>query len=300
MAAHAHALPAESTATQPPAQPTTQPKPTPEDQLQPRAKHRAQADHDQHQQLVQAKAKIEAEAEPVGLATRRFLKPIVGIDPGEVRLHRGDVAARVTAAHHAEAVTSGHDIFLGPGSHDVDTNPRSRALLAHELTHVAQQTQAGPLASEPEIEAPALQVEATIRAAGAEHTDGSSWNGLPAPWEPLPNWLSAQSASAASPTYDGAPSPAGVPEPAMGAAPAMHARPTAPAPAMTGARAAATPVFTAALDRELPPVAADSSTTTEPNEEQGGGEVEPDLDALARQVYLILRRRLASESRRLS
>jgi Domain of unknown function (DUF4157) len=80
--------------------------------------------------------------EPVSQAMRRFLRPLVGIDPVEVRLHRGEVGAEVTSAHGADAVTIGRNIFFAPGQGEMD--PRGMGLLAHELTHVARRPQPDP------------------------------------------------------------------------------------------------------------------------------------------------------------
>jgi len=65
-----------------------------------------------------------------------------GTDFSGVRVHTGSEAARLNRAVSAQAFTHGKDIYLGERNHDLGTNPDKR-LLAHELTHVVQQTGAG-------------------------------------------------------------------------------------------------------------------------------------------------------------
>lgn len=56
----------------------------------------------------------------------------------QARLIRGAVAARLTDALGAAAVTVGGNVFLSPTAPSL-TGPTGRRLLAHELTHVVQQ-----------------------------------------------------------------------------------------------------------------------------------------------------------------
>jgi hypothetical protein len=60
---------------------------------------------------------------------------LLGYDFSAVRLHRESAAAAAEGAH---AVTTGFDVHLAPGRFRPDL-PLGRALLAHELVHVAQQ-----------------------------------------------------------------------------------------------------------------------------------------------------------------
>ena len=290
--------------------------------------------------------------EPLSQSSRRFLRPLVGFDPGEVRVHRGVVAAKLTGAVRADAVTAGEDILLGPG-HGED-EPGTLGLLAHELTHVARQrvprfvppaaapalppgagapavpalpavspspvtgatrpvlppaTARPPTA--PEEETIALQVEATARRAARAQAEpqgaagpplgpasplGSApesetgeyrskrtkppWGDLPAPWEPLPEFFSRAVESPGTSVPEGPT----VPRPArlmsVGAGPPMAAE---PAPALQRA----------AIERSVPEAAA--APDHRPPEH---GPPAPDIDALARQVYDVLKRRLAGERRR--
>ncbi|MFI5385014.1 MAG: DUF4157 domain-containing protein [Fimbriimonadales bacterium] len=63
----------------------------------------------------------------------------LGFDPSEARLHAGPHSAAAARGLQAEAFTIGRDVFFGEGKLD----PSSRqglGLIAHELTHVGQQT----------------------------------------------------------------------------------------------------------------------------------------------------------------
>jgi hypothetical protein len=134
------------------------------------------------------------------------------------------------------------------------------------------------------------------------------WGGLPAPWEPLPEWMTNAFApvtttppadlhvsSSASPYW---PAPAnGVPvsDASSGASQAASGLSTSGQPAPASASGAL--AYFADESRTLPTPSSTSgdSTGQAPSPEA----VEPDLDALARQVYTILRNRLSAERRRL-
>lgn len=59
-----------------------------------------------------------------------------------VKVHRGSAANQLSTALEARSFTHGGEIFM-PDSHGPLTTGRGRALLAHELTHVAQQRRFG-------------------------------------------------------------------------------------------------------------------------------------------------------------
>ncbi|HEX9106421.1 MAG TPA: DUF4157 domain-containing protein, partial [Longimicrobiales bacterium] len=73
---------------------------------------------------------------------RAEIEPVVGEDLRGVRLHTDAHADDLARAVHAQAFTSGRDLFFRAGRYA----PRSaagRELLAHELVHVGQQARAG-------------------------------------------------------------------------------------------------------------------------------------------------------------
>lgn len=77
--------------------------------------------------------------EPLAAPLRQSMEAGFGRDFSQVRLHRGDAAARSAATLHANAYTSGSQIVLGATSRSLPA-PGLRHLLAHELAHVVQQS----------------------------------------------------------------------------------------------------------------------------------------------------------------
>lgn len=76
---------------------------------------------------------------PLPDGARRFFEPRMGVDFGGVKVHTGAEAAAAARGLNAQAFTVGRDIGFARGHY----NPAShggRQLLAHELTHVVQQT----------------------------------------------------------------------------------------------------------------------------------------------------------------
>lgn len=71
-------------------------------------------------------------------ATRAFAESQFGPGLGDVRVHSDAAAAQSAQEIGARAYTSGRDIVFGPGQYAPQTLAGQR-LLAHELTHVAQQ-----------------------------------------------------------------------------------------------------------------------------------------------------------------
>lgn len=276
------------------------------------------------------------QAPPLPESTRRFLQPLVGVDPASVQVYRDTAADRIAASYRADAATTGDTIVVAAG-HTLE-EPRSLGLLAHELTHVARERdprfvppvlrdqprvqQPGPQRVIPAVnqeEAIAQQVEARVTQAArvvrepltmptpearvpqpvvpgvvmppaVPHNEENQpdWDGLPAPWEPLPGWVTTPPAPAAMPAPMSAP---------QQRVPALAPRPAAPAPASAApapapVQAVAPPVRLAEESRPLDQPAATPATP------QAAEHAAPDIDALARQVYSVLKRRLAAERRR--
>jgi hypothetical protein len=80
---------------------------------------------------------LNSPGRPLDIATRKSLEPQFGFNFGNVRIHTGDLAAKSASAISARAYATGRDIVFGEGQYAPDTI-RGKALLAHELTHVAQ------------------------------------------------------------------------------------------------------------------------------------------------------------------
>ena len=84
-----------------------------------------------------------AGGQPLAPPLREFFEPRLGYDFGRVRIHTDARAADSARKLQAKAFTVGRDVFFGAGQYAVD-KPEGRQLLAHELTHVVQQTQPTP------------------------------------------------------------------------------------------------------------------------------------------------------------
>ena len=87
--------------------------------------------------------------QPLPDPTRAFAEPRFGQDFGGVRVHVDAQSNQVARALSAQAFTTGQDIYFGAGHYQPGTAQGDR-LLAHELTHVAQQSQSEqPLQRDP-------------------------------------------------------------------------------------------------------------------------------------------------------
>jgi hypothetical protein len=79
--------------------------------------------------------------EPLSATVRACMEAYFGLDLGRVRIHAGARAAVSAAAVQARAYTVGRHIAFGQGEYS-PTTLKGLWLLAHELTHVLQQSQA--------------------------------------------------------------------------------------------------------------------------------------------------------------
>jgi len=76
---------------------------------------------------------------PLPSEVRTYMEPRFEADFGGVRVHTGDEASQLNRALSAQAFTHGQDIYLGESKYAPGSDAGKR-LLAHELTHVVQQT----------------------------------------------------------------------------------------------------------------------------------------------------------------
>ena len=76
---------------------------------------------------------------PIEPSTREFMESRFGHDFGDVRLHTGPKAAESARAVDALAYTVGSDVVFGEGQQSLQGDA-GREVLAHELTHVVQQS----------------------------------------------------------------------------------------------------------------------------------------------------------------
>jgi hypothetical protein len=253
-------------------------------------------------------------APPLRESTRRFLLPLVGIDPVDADVHRDAPADAMAQAYDADAIAIGSDIFLSAGR--TDDTPATLGLIAHELTHVARRhrprfvppivrgesippgheeqlaegVEAQVMASAGERAAATLRVISPNRpppfsvpqsdslAPVAHSDDRSLWHNIPAPWEPVPSWMSNPTPTHAQPVL-----------------PAMQTANADVSPVPEG-RLNESSIARAESSRQSASKA--SAITTRSSPQQPTPVAKPDLDMLARQVYAMLKRRLAAERRR--
>lgn len=82
---------------------------------------------------------LSSSGQPLDAGTRAFMGPRFGYDFSQVRVHTDARAAESARAVGALAYTVGGDVVFGTGQYTPGTS-KGRRLLAHELTHVVQQT----------------------------------------------------------------------------------------------------------------------------------------------------------------
>jgi hypothetical protein len=114
---------------------------------------------------------IESNGHPLDRATRSFMESRFGHDFSRVRVHTDTSAAESARTLGAQAYTVGHDLVFGPGRYAPETASGMR-LLAHELTHVVQQSFGGGNTPSPAPRS-ALELECE-RVSRAIDTSGTS------------------------------------------------------------------------------------------------------------------------------
>jgi hypothetical protein len=82
---------------------------------------------------------LSSSGQPLDAGTRAFMEPRFGHDFSQVRVHMDDRAVESAQAVNALAYTVGRDVVFGTGQYAPGTSD-GRRLLAHELTHVVQQS----------------------------------------------------------------------------------------------------------------------------------------------------------------
>jgi hypothetical protein len=87
---------------------------------------------------------ISTTGQALDATTRGFMEPRFGQNFDHVRIHADANAANSARSIHARAYTLGNDIVFGAGEYSPSTYA-GRSLLAHELTHVVQQSEGGRL-----------------------------------------------------------------------------------------------------------------------------------------------------------
>ena len=89
---------------------------------------------------------VPGEGESLDSSARSVMESRLGHDFSRVRVHADSRAAAAARKENAEAYTYGRHVVFGAGKYKPRTADGQR-LLAHELTHVVQQTRRGGRAS---------------------------------------------------------------------------------------------------------------------------------------------------------
>ena len=82
---------------------------------------------------------VRGGGQPLPESTRAYFEPRFGHDFSRVRIHADERAAKTAQSINARAFTVGKDVSFGSGQYSPDTT-EGKKLLAHELTHMVQQT----------------------------------------------------------------------------------------------------------------------------------------------------------------
>jgi hypothetical protein len=82
---------------------------------------------------------LDSPGQPLDPTTREFMEPRFGHDFSRVRVHTDGAAVSAARDVQARAYTVGRDIVFGSGQYAPST-AEGKKLLAHELTHVVQQS----------------------------------------------------------------------------------------------------------------------------------------------------------------
>jgi hypothetical protein len=250
------------------AAPTTRNEPTAFQVL----RHRTPA---QAEQARTALASLPAlgPGEPLPLSIRQPMETIFGRGLADVRLHTSPVAEMLGA----EAFTTGENIVFAPGRLDV-RSPRGLGLMGHELAHVGQvlafkqSPGTGPAIPDAEEQA-------------AEHQEALIQRIIEQGWPEGPRMAVRQAAPALSSLVDtGGGATTRTVSRAVDDQLEYRTQPLRYAGLSDGNAASREPLAVARMRED-----------TTPQQQARGSIAPPDVDALARQVYTILKSRLRAE-----
>jgi uncharacterized protein DUF4157 len=90
------------------------------------------------ERLLKLVAKQAGRGEKLDASTRSKFEQRLGVDLGRVRVYTGEFAQTMTRAHRAQALTIGNTGMILMSGGAAAEGTEAQALLAHELTHVAQ------------------------------------------------------------------------------------------------------------------------------------------------------------------
>jgi hypothetical protein len=98
----------------------------------------AGAEQKQEPSKPAAESHTQSNAQGLDAGTRSLMESAFGESFGDVRIHTGGEAERMSDELGARAVTRGRDVYFDHGEYDPSTK-EGLELLAHELAHVVQQ-----------------------------------------------------------------------------------------------------------------------------------------------------------------
>lgn len=116
---------------------------------------------------------LASEGAPLDPGVRAAMEPRFGHDFSQVRVHTDATAAESARAVNARAYTVQRDMVFGPGEYAPHTE-RGQWLLAHELTHVAQQDDSADNPQTLLVEPPHSSAEHEAKAAADTVTRGGA------------------------------------------------------------------------------------------------------------------------------
>jgi hypothetical protein len=96
---------------------------------------------------------LDSPGQPLDTGTRTFMEPRFGHDFSQVRVHTDEKAAQSAQAVNALAYTMGKDVVFAAGRYMPGTAAGDK-LLAHELTHVVQQSRPMPMQAKSVVSQP--------------------------------------------------------------------------------------------------------------------------------------------------
>ncbi|PWT81506.1 MAG: hypothetical protein C5B57_10330 [Blastocatellia bacterium] len=114
-------------------------QPEREDKEKELARMAAGDDHEVDDEVEAGIFALPGGGRPLAAPVRADMESRVGFDFGAVRVHTEGSASHLARSVNARAFTVGNDIVFGSNEFRPDT-PDGKKLLAHELTHVVQQT----------------------------------------------------------------------------------------------------------------------------------------------------------------
>ncbi|WRH67998.1 MAG: DUF4157 domain-containing protein [Planktothrix sp. GU0601_MAG3] len=101
---------------------------------------------DAHSGVETAIQRSLGQGQPLPTTVREPMENAFGFDFAQVRVHDDTEGDRLSRSLDARAFTTGSDVFFRQGNYEPES-PSGKRLLAHELTHVVQQSGESPLLS---------------------------------------------------------------------------------------------------------------------------------------------------------